>query len=345
MIIVRLNGQFGEVTEWLKVPVLKTGVPAMVPRVRIPPSPPEFFMSKPFFSIVVPAYNEEDYIGACLESLQNQDFKQPYEIIVVNNNSQDNTELIAKNFNVKVVNELARGVCNARQAGLDIAKASIIISTDADTTFPTDWLSRIAKSFKENPKAVAVAGSPCFTDAPLWGRVTVWIGIAAVKIYKKIFKKPCYICAANLAFKKSAFKKYNTKLTQGGDELYVLKELNKQGDVILDLNNYVYTSSRRLYRGFFYNFFVTAITYYFLDYQLAKITGKSIFGSYPAFRNRADALLKKRNTHVLMMLVITFSMAVTLWLSLTRISFLERQVERIRHHSFQTINPSQNNHR
>jgi len=52
-------------------------------------------------SVVVPAYNEEAYIGNCLESLTNQKVK-PDEIIVVNNNSTDATVKIAKRFPVRI---------------------------------------------------------------------------------------------------------------------------------------------------------------------------------------------------------------------------------------------------
>ena len=43
MALLTINREFGEVSEWLKEPVSKTGVPLGVPRVRIPPSPVDFF--------------------------------------------------------------------------------------------------------------------------------------------------------------------------------------------------------------------------------------------------------------------------------------------------------------
>ena len=49
-------------------------------------------------SIIIRTYNEEDWIGHCLTSIQNQKFKN-YEIIIVDNFSKDNTVKIAKSFN------------------------------------------------------------------------------------------------------------------------------------------------------------------------------------------------------------------------------------------------------
>jgi hypothetical protein len=87
-----------------------------------------------------------------------------------------------------------------------------------------------------------------------------------------------------MAFKKTAFNNYATGLTQGGDELYVLGELRKKGPIYFDNDNPTYTSSRRLTRGFFYNFFITFLIYYILEYHLSRLFGRPILGMYPTFR-------------------------------------------------------------
>jgi glycosyltransferase involved in cell wall biosynthesis len=281
--------------------------------------------SNPVFSIVIPSYNEEGFIEQCLSSLKRQTFKQPFEVIVVDNNSSDQTSKIAKKTGARVILETEKGVCAARQAGLNVAKAPIIISTDADTTFSPDWLKRIDECFKDNPEAVAIGGEPQFVDSPLWGRVMVLLITSFVKLYLKIFKTTCYISAANIAFKKSAFPGYNTKLTQGGDELFLLKKLKQKGKVIMRFDNPVYTSSRRLYRGFLYNLFVTEIAYYLIDYNIARFTGKSLLGSYPAFRDKADSLLKRRNFQIIALALI-IGVIFILWMNASnRVEYLEKK--------------------
>ncbi len=99
------------------------------------------------FSIVVPAYNEAGYLGCSLTSLQHQDFAGPYEIIVVDNNSTDDTAAVAASYGVRVVHEPEQGVCAARQRGADVAIGEIIVSVDADTVYPPDWLSTIDARF------------------------------------------------------------------------------------------------------------------------------------------------------------------------------------------------------
>ena len=122
---------------------------------------------EPRFSIVVPAYNEAACLGPALQALQLQDFREPYEIIVVDNDSTDRTGEIAASYGVTVVRETARGVCQARQRGTIEARGEIVVSTDADTVQPRDWLTRIDRQFRRSDQIVAVAG-PCHYENPSW---------------------------------------------------------------------------------------------------------------------------------------------------------------------------------
>jgi glycosyltransferase involved in cell wall biosynthesis len=240
--------------------------------------------AKPFMSVVIPCYNEELYIEEALRSVSLQDYNGKYEVIVVDNNCEDTTVSIAKKYGATVVKEPNPGVCQARQAGTAAAKGDIIISTDADTVFDESWLSNIYKSFKDNPECVAVTGPCRYIDGPWWGRTYPQLLFGVVSGYSRLFKAPFYVTATNIAFKKTAFTEYNTTLTQGGDELELLHDLKKQGGVHFDNTNPVYTSGRRLYRGLFYNIFVTFLTYYMLGYYLNRLFNRTFIGTAPAYR-------------------------------------------------------------
>ena len=95
------------------------------------------------FSIVIPCYNEADFIASTLESLTAQTFTKNYEIIIVDNNCTDDTVAIARRHGARVVSAQRPGVCSARQAGTKASHGEIIISTDADTIFSPNWLSNI----------------------------------------------------------------------------------------------------------------------------------------------------------------------------------------------------------
>ncbi len=237
------------------------------------------------FSIVIPAYNEAGYIASTIKSIQNQDFRGNYEIIVVDNNCSDGTASIAKKLGAKVVEEKQAGVCFARQKGSEIATGQIVISSDADTIYPKDWLTKIDRQFKADATIVAVAGPCQYTRGPLWGEVFSKNLFKLIDVSFKLTGNVFYATATNIAFKKTEWADYNTSLTQGGDELDLIRNLKKRGKVVFLGDNVVFTSSRRLVHGFWYNVFMSFLTYYLLAYYLNRLFGHRIMGSAPAFRD------------------------------------------------------------
>jgi glycosyltransferase involved in cell wall biosynthesis len=238
------------------------------------------------FSVVIPAHDEAEFLGDCLESLLRQDFAGEYEIIVVDNNSTDSTAAIARSFGVTVVSERRPGVCSARQRGTEIASGEIIVSTDADTVYDPGWLTRIDSAFLDDPEVVAVAGPCRFTDAPWWGRIYASSLFRSVHALSRLSGRVPYVAAANLAFRRSAWPGYDTHATQGGDELDLLRRLRRRGRVRFDAGNPVFTSSRRMQRGLVYNLLVTFLFYYVLGYSLNRMTRRTVVGMAPSFRSR-----------------------------------------------------------
>src|SRR6478735_1995007 len=110
------------------------------------------------FSVVVPCYNESAYIAETINSLRAQRFRGGWEIVVVDNNCTDDTAEIARGLGARVVGEQRPGVCNTRQRGAAAGSGDIIVSADADTIYPTDWLANIDASFRADHRVVAVAG-------------------------------------------------------------------------------------------------------------------------------------------------------------------------------------------
>lgn len=246
------------------------------------PNKNDIKFSSPRFSIVIPAYNEENFIEFAINSLLAQSFKN-YEIIVVDNASTDKTADIAKRLGVKVIHEPNKGVCRARHTGTMEAKGEIIISTDADNYFDQDWLKAINDQFVSDANIVGVGGTCIYVDAPWWTNIYGNFLFHAINLFYRLTGKTLYASGANIAFYKKYWDGYPDFLTQGGDELYLLKELRKKGRVAFVMDNPVYTSSRRQDRGLIYNLFVTLFFYYFLDYNLSKIFKKSVIGSAPHF--------------------------------------------------------------
>ncbi|MFO0703569.1 MAG: glycosyltransferase [Patescibacteria group bacterium] len=114
-------------------------------------------------SVVIPAYNEESYIGKTLESLQKQTVK-PDEIIVVDNASTDKTSDIAKSYGARVICEPRSGTSFARKTGFDAASFEVIARTDADTIPDKKWIENIKKYFARGIDALT---GPVFLDTPV----------------------------------------------------------------------------------------------------------------------------------------------------------------------------------
>lgn len=95
-------------------------------------------------SIVIPVFNEEKEIRSCLSSLQKQSYK-PFEIIVVDDGSTDNTLGIIKNLKhqikaLKLLHQNHQGPGSARNLGAKGASGEILIFVDADMTFHRNFI-------------------------------------------------------------------------------------------------------------------------------------------------------------------------------------------------------------
>ena len=93
-----------------------------------------------------------------------------------------------------------------------------------------------------------------------------------------------YVTATNLAFYRDRWPGYDVRLTQGGDELDLLRKLRKSGVVGYEHANTVCTSARRLRRGLAYNVVVTLLVYYVSAYLLNRVFGRPVVGSAPPCR-------------------------------------------------------------
>ena len=128
----------------------------------------------PLISIVIPAYNEEHNIVFTLASLCNNLTDKSVEIIVVNNNSSDNTESLVKGCGVVCINETKQGITNARNAGLAHAKGKYILNADADTIYPETWIDEMADPLIINEKVAITYGRFAFIPIGSTGRLVYY---------------------------------------------------------------------------------------------------------------------------------------------------------------------------
>jgi glycosyltransferase involved in cell wall biosynthesis len=100
-------------------------------------------------SIIIPAYNEEKNIIPTLVSLCQNKTSRSVEIIVVDNNSKDQTRQLAKACGVTCITETRQGITFARNKGLSIARGKYILNADADSIYPEHWIENMVKPLED----------------------------------------------------------------------------------------------------------------------------------------------------------------------------------------------------
>jgi len=129
------------------------------------------YKGAPEISIVMPAYNEEQNIVPTLASLCNNYIGKSVEIIVVNNNSTDNTEALVKACGVNCILETTQGITPARNAGLAKAIGKYILNADADTIYPKDWIEEMTKPLINNENVAIAYGRFSLIPTGKTGRI------------------------------------------------------------------------------------------------------------------------------------------------------------------------------
>lgn len=101
-------------------------------------------------TVVIPAFNEEKHIGACLEALENQTLSHDqFEVILVDNGSTDKTLSIAheceRSFALRTISRPGINVAAVRNTGASLGKGEIIAFLDADCIAKANWLSNAVR--------------------------------------------------------------------------------------------------------------------------------------------------------------------------------------------------------
>src|SRR4051794_21426577 len=103
------------------------------------------------YSVIVPAYNAEATLGACLRALLDQTLAPAaYEVIVVDDGSTDTTARVAARFPVSVLRQAHAGPAAARNQGARAARGEILAFTDADCEPVPAWLGRIVEPIERH---------------------------------------------------------------------------------------------------------------------------------------------------------------------------------------------------
>ena len=192
----------------------------------------------------IPAFNAQNTIELCINSVINQTYPVD-EIIIINDNSKDNTKEILSKFNdLKIINNKQNlGLGYNRNLGIQNSSNEIIASIDSDVELDKKWLENIIVSLKTN-NVVMCGGN--MVEKYTNNKVNAW----REKYYNQSWGKtdilnPPFIYGCNTILLKNYWKKtkgYDENLKTNGEDIDLCKQLKSIGNI-----NFFYSSNSLCY--------------------------------------------------------------------------------------------------
>lgn len=200
------------------------------------------------FSIVIPAYNEEDLLEKTLISVKEaiQYVNLDSEVIVVDNNSSDRTPEIASQHGVKVVFEPVNQISRARNTGAKNAEGKYLVFLDADTLLPGDLLKKAIENLQSG--TICGGGSVVHLDKEITGIAAKLINLWNKFSYERKIAAGSFIYCLHEGF--DAVEGFNEHI-YASEEIWFSKNLKrwgkKKGMSFQVIREYpVITSSRKM---------------------------------------------------------------------------------------------------
>lgn len=183
-------------------------------------------------SIIIPCFNEEKNIKACLESIFNLKYsKQLFEVIVVDNGSTDKTRDIVSQYDVILLMDDQKKVAGLRNLGAESSTGSILAFVDADCIVSEDWLT-CAEAYFEKEKVAAWGAPPIIPENATWVQQAWYL----VRQKKNEIEDVEWLESMNLFVRKNAFNKVNgfNEALETAEDVDLCYRIAKIGRVVSD---------------------------------------------------------------------------------------------------------------
>ncbi|MGE3521598.1 MAG: glycosyltransferase family 2 protein [Candidatus Dadabacteria bacterium] len=175
----------------------------------------------PTVSIIIPVYNAASTIAICLDSIQRLNYpKNAFEVIVVDNGSNDGSDRIARNYDIKLLYETTiQSSYQARNAGIAKANGNLIAFTDSDCVVAADWLSNLVKYWDDHTIGCFAGEILSYEPNTMVEKFSDHYGILS---QPGVLNHPYmpYTATANCAYRREVFDiigLFNPYLYSGGD--------------------------------------------------------------------------------------------------------------------------------
>ena len=210
----------------------------------------------PRISFVVPAYNEEALLPACLAAIRAEIDRAGVaaEVLVVNNASTDRTADVAgATPGVVVVDQPIKGLVQARSAGFAACTGELVANIDADTLVPRMWLDRVLAEFASDPALVAVSGPYDYYDVPIHiraaARLFYVVGFGTYAFNRYVLGVGSMVQGGNFVVKREALIRaggFDETFTFYGEDTDIARRMTTVGRVKFTWALMAKSSGRRL---------------------------------------------------------------------------------------------------
>jgi len=233
-------------------------------------------LGQQYFSIIVPAHNEEQYLGDTLDHVAKLAYPtDSYEVLIVENGSSDRTLDVARQYernNIRVFESDATGVSAAKNFGIDRVspRSDWVVFLDADTVLKSDFLNDLERMLERTPKRLAVGTARVLPLGGGW-RARAWF---AYYDFSHRFGKGSY--AIQIA-RRSLFPRirFDERLTMGED-LLLIRQAMRSGAFFFLPTRTVYTSTRRFDAIGYWRLFLQWTVVSVLPPRMQKLFGYQI---------------------------------------------------------------------
>jgi glycosyltransferase involved in cell wall biosynthesis len=211
-------------------------------------------------SLIIPVYNEERHIEACLNAVSLQTVK-PLEVIIIDNNCTDSTLEIAKRYDfVKIIKQKKQGLIPSRNLGFETAKGDILGRIDADSVIDNNWVSLVINSFSENKRLMGLTGLARTSVSPfkdpkstIMSRSYFWLVDAQMRTR--------VMWGANMAIRKEVWARIKAETASSDKEVHEDQDISlcmaAKGMLIEKNDNLLITTTGQSYR------YLPKTSYYF----------------------------------------------------------------------------------
>lgn len=186
------------------------------------------------FSIIVPTYNQQEFLPDTIDSILDQTYKD-YEVIIVNDGSPDHSREIAEKYSkehgtklIRVINQVNKGLSSARNTGIMNARGEYLLPLDSDDCLLENCLDEMAKAI-ENTNADIVV--PSFKNFGFSNTPVIVHPQPTIELFKTVGNLFPYFSA----IKKEVLLEvggYSPRMTWGAEDFHLWFDLLSRGKTV-----------------------------------------------------------------------------------------------------------------